>query len=94
MHSRMFVTRAVENRCWMVRAANSGLTYVVDGYGRVREALPLNEIAALVGRIDVIDGFTIFTRVGDLAGQLSFLITILVCAILSVRWVAQRFLRF
>ena len=93
MHSRMFVTRAVENRCWMVRAANSGLTYVVDGYGRIREELPLNEVAALVGRIEVLDGYTIFTRIGDLAGRLSFLITILVCAILSVRWVAQRFLR-
>ncbi|MBI5267462.1 MAG: apolipoprotein N-acyltransferase [candidate division Zixibacteria bacterium] len=94
MHSRIFITRAVENRCWMARAANSGLTYVVDAGGRVREHLPLDVAQALVGRVNLLDGFSVYTRIGDLAGKLSFLITLLVCAILVIRWVVLRFVRF
>jgi apolipoprotein N-acyltransferase len=93
MHSRMFITRAVENRCWMARAANSGLTYVVDGYGRVREELPLNVVSALIGHVDNLDGYTTFTRLGDIAGRGSFLITLFVCGILLLRWVVHLFIR-
>ncbi len=93
MHSRIFVTRAVENRCWIARCANSGLTYTVDGYGRIHEELPLDAVQALVGHVGMVDGYTIFTQYGDIAGKGSFLITLLVCGILPVRWVGRRFLR-
>jgi apolipoprotein N-acyltransferase len=93
MHSQIFVTRAVENRCWIARCANSGLTYTVDGYGRIHEQLPLDAVQALVGRVGLLDEYSIFTRYGDLAGKGSFLITLLVCGIIPLRWVSRRFLR-
>lgn len=93
MHSRIFVTRAVENRCWIARCANSGLTYTVDGYGRIHEELPVDVVQALVGRVNPIDGYSIFVQVGDVAGRGAFLITLLICAILPVQWVASRILR-
>jgi len=86
MHSRAFVTRAVENRCWGVRAANSGLSYLVDGYGRIRYDLPLDSVAALSGKLNLMDGYSVFTRVGDLAGKGSLLITVLSAGILIFRW--------
>ena len=90
MHSRAFITRAVENRCWGARAANSGLTYIVDGYGRIRYELPLDEVAALNGRVDYLDGFSVFTRVGDVAGQGSLLITLVLSGILIGRRFVMR----
>lgn len=90
MHSRAFVTRAVENRCWGVRAANSGLSYVVDGYGRIRYELPLDAVAAMPANLRLMDGFSVFTRIGDVAGRVSLLITLLVAAILILRWLLFR----
>ena len=91
MHSQAFVTRAVENRCWGVRAANSGLSYIVDGYGRVRYELPLDEVAVLSGRVNLLDGYSIFTRTGDLIGLVSLLISLGLVAILVYRWIIVRF---
>jgi apolipoprotein N-acyltransferase len=86
MHSRAFVTRAVENRCWGVRAANSGLSYLVDNYGRIRQELPLDSVAAMTGKLNLMDGYSVFTRVGDIAGKVSLLITGLSAAILFFKW--------
>ena len=90
MHSRVFITRAVENRCWFARAANSGLTYIVDGYGRVRQQLNLYEVAALRGKVGKLDSYSIYTRVGDVAGRWSFLITVLTMGILLLLWIGKR----
>jgi apolipoprotein N-acyltransferase len=89
-HSRMFITRAVENRCWMVRAANSGLSYIVDDYGRIRSELPVYTVAALCGAVRPIESFSVFTRIGDVVGLVSFLFTITIAVILVLRWVIRR----
>jgi apolipoprotein N-acyltransferase len=86
MHSRIFITRAVENRCWMVRSANTGLSFIVDKYGRIREELDLYEIAALKSSANLLESYSVFTRYGDLAGLVSFLILLLAVVILIARW--------
>ncbi len=93
MHSRIFITRMVETRCWGARAANTGLTYIVDGYGRIREALELYEVAVLTGEVQLLDEYTIFVRYGDVAGRFSFLITIGVLGILVGVWTGSKFKR-
>lgn len=90
MHSRIFVTRAVENRCWAVRAANSGLSYIVDGYGRIREDIPIYQTTTLTGGVNLLQHYSIFTRYGDVAGLGSFLLMCLGTAILIVQWVIER----
>lgn len=86
-HSRMFITRAIENRCWFARCANSGLTYIVDPYGRVREDLDLWEVGALSGSISLLDEYSVYTKYGDLIGLVSFLITCLLMVILFALWI-------
>lgn len=90
MHSRILLTRAVENRCWMARAANSGISYIVDGYGRIRGELRLDEVAGLVGGIEMLDGRSVFTRIGDVVGLASFLITLATIGILLLLWIFRR----
>lgn len=93
MHSSIFITRAVENRCWMTRTANSGLTYIVDDYGRIRDELSLNDIDVLKGKVGLLDSYSVFTRIGDIFGQFSFLITIGIWGILIVLWLKRKLIR-
>lgn len=90
MHARIFITRAVENRCWFARAANSGLTFIVDGYGRVREGLEPYAVDVLVGEVQLLDKFSFYTRHGDLVGRFSFLFTVSIVAILLALWIARK----
>jgi apolipoprotein N-acyltransferase len=90
MHSRIFVTRMVENRSWGVRVANTGLSYVVDEYGRQREALDVYAAQAIVAKVGRLDSYSVFTQYGDLAGRLSFLITLSIAGILVTLWLAHK----
>jgi len=92
MHSRVFITRVVENRCWAARVANSGLTFIVDGYGRIRGQLDLFDVAALRSKIRMLDKHSIYTRVGDVVGLLSFLITVSIIGILVLGWLLKKIL--
>jgi apolipoprotein N-acyltransferase len=92
MHSRIFLTRAIENRCWCVRVANSGLSYIVDRYGRVRQSLGLYEVAALKGQIEPLEGYSLFTTYGDLVGLWSMLIAVSIMCILLTAWLFQKIL--
>jgi apolipoprotein N-acyltransferase len=91
MHARIFITRAVENRMWMARTANSGLTFIVDKYGRIRDQLEFNEVAALTGKVGFLDEYSTFTRYGDIAGRVSLLILTLIVAILFLSWLTRKF---
>jgi apolipoprotein N-acyltransferase len=90
-HANMFITRAVENRSWMARVANSGWTFFVDPYGRIREQLELYDVETLRGKVGLLDEFSVFTRIGDIAGRGSWLLTISLVAILAVQWIIRRF---
>ncbi|PWB75319.1 apolipoprotein N-acyltransferase [candidate division GN15 bacterium] len=90
MHSRIFVTRAVENRCWAARAANSGLSYIVDPYGRIRESVPHDAVTAFVGKLDFLEQYSVFTKIGDIAGVFSYYVTVSLLCILLGLWIGQR----
>lgn len=89
-HARIFVIRAIENRCWGVRSANSGLSFVVDDYGRLRDQLGPYVKGAIVVNISETDGRSVFSRVGDLAGKFSFLILTLTLGILVLSWSVRK----
>jgi apolipoprotein N-acyltransferase len=89
MHSRIFLTRCVENRCWGARAANSGISYIVDDYGQIRDQLPMEAVAALYGRVGEFRERSVYTEIGDVAGRLSWLITISIAGIFFVKWLLQ-----
>jgi len=89
-HSRIFLTRCVENRCWGVRAANSGISYIVDDYGRIRNELPVEAVAALFGKVGAYQGRSVFTQIGDVLGMFSWLITIIIVGIFFVKWLLQK----
>jgi len=91
-HARIFITRAVENRCWFARSANSGLTFIVDGYGRMHGELDLYTVDALVGQVGLLDEYSLYTKHGDLVGRFSFLFTVSIVAILTALWIIRKFM--
>ncbi|HET7746979.1 MAG TPA: apolipoprotein N-acyltransferase [Vicinamibacteria bacterium] len=64
-HFAMAKFRAVENGRYLVRAANTGITAIVDSRGRVVEATRLFERRVLVGEVPILSETTPYTRHGD-----------------------------
>jgi apolipoprotein N-acyltransferase len=46
-HLNMARMRAIENRRWILRDTNNGITAVIDPYGRVRQSIPRHQTDAL-----------------------------------------------
>ena len=64
----MAVFRAVENKRALVRAANTGISGFVDPVGRIVGRTGLFMETALVSRVPLLDGQTVFNRQGHLFG--------------------------
>jgi len=84
-HFQMVRMRAVENRRYVVRAANTGISAVVDPQGRVVASTGLMEERILAGRIAPQQAKTLYTRHGDVFAIL--------CAILAAAALAAHFRR-
>jgi apolipoprotein N-acyltransferase len=76
-HLRGARVRAVENRRWMVRSTNNGLTASVDPYGRIFEPLPPDVRAAADLPYDFRTDETIYTRFGDWFAWLCVLVSVI-----------------
>lgn len=83
-HLQLVRMRAVENRRWIVRATNNGITAVVDPAGTVREQLPPFQVQS--GRVGYgyVEEKTVFTVAGDWFPLLGGLLVI--AALVASQW--------
>jgi apolipoprotein N-acyltransferase len=79
-HLAMAAFRAVENRRYMVRAANTGITAVVDPWGRVLDETRLFDRTVLVREVPFVAVTTFYTRHGDLFAYACFAIAMALVA--------------
>ena len=87
-HLNMARMRAIENRRWLLRDTNNGITAVIDPYGRVRQSIPRHQTDALPAGYGFRSDVTFYTAHGDVFGWL--------CVILSlglVGWAVRKLLR-
>ncbi|MGC2639036.1 MAG: apolipoprotein N-acyltransferase [Acidobacteriaceae bacterium] len=75
-HLNMARMRAVENRRWLLRDTNNGVTTVIDPWGRVTLSAPRHTLTSLVARYGYSSELTFYTRYGDLFAYLCCLIAI------------------
>ena len=80
-HLNMARMRAVENRRWLLRDTNNGVTAAIDPYGRVRQSIPRHETGALPASYGFRDDVTFYSEHGDLFAWL--------CAILGLAIVGR-----
>jgi apolipoprotein N-acyltransferase len=75
-HFTQAAMRAIENGRYLVRAANTGISGVVDPYGRVLAESRLYEPAAIVADVRYRDALTIYTRTGDVFAYASVVVVL------------------
>jgi apolipoprotein N-acyltransferase len=75
-HLNMARMRAIENRRWLLRDTNSGVTAAIDPQGRVRQSIPRHQTDALPAEFAFRNDITFYTAHGDIFAWL--------CAILSL----------
>jgi apolipoprotein N-acyltransferase len=78
-HLNMVRMRAIENRRWILRSTNSGVTAVIDPDGRVRQSIPRHRRSALVARYGYVEQQTFYTRFGDIFAWLCILVSAAAC---------------
>jgi apolipoprotein N-acyltransferase len=76
-HFEQAAMRSIENGRYLVRAANTGISGIVDPYGRVLQQSKVFEPAVLVGEVRFLNASTFYTRHGDIVGIASIVFTVL-----------------
>jgi apolipoprotein N-acyltransferase len=84
-HLNMARMRAIENRRWLLRDTNSGVTAAIDPYGRVRQSIPRHQTDALPAEFAFRSDVTFYTAHGDVFAWLCVLLSLGMTA-----WSTQR----
>jgi apolipoprotein N-acyltransferase len=82
-HLRMSVVRAVENRRYIVRGANTGISAIIDHFGTVVSETELGERTVLDGVAGYRSDLTFYVRFGDV---FAYLAASLAIAALLMAW--------
>jgi apolipoprotein N-acyltransferase len=75
-HFAIAVFRAVENRRFLLRAATTGVSGIIDPWGRVVQKSKIMTAAFLTGTVTPRRGQTIYTRYGDVFAWVSLTLTL------------------
>jgi apolipoprotein N-acyltransferase len=75
-HFEQASVRAIEEGRYLVRAANTGISGIVDPYGRVLQQSRLLEPVVLVGQARALAGLTLYARIGDAIAYLATALTL------------------
>jgi apolipoprotein N-acyltransferase len=73
--------RAIENGRFLVRAANTGISGIVDPYGHVITSTGLYQSAVVVGDARFLNGTTIYARTGDVFAYACTVLTALLLVV-------------
>jgi apolipoprotein N-acyltransferase len=84
-HFQQAAMRAIENGRYLVRSANTGISGIVDPYGRVLAQTPIFESAVLVGEARFLRTSTFFSSHGDVLAYASVVATLVLLVVASRR---------
>jgi apolipoprotein N-acyltransferase len=87
-HASHLVLRAIETRMGVARAANSGISELVDPLGRTTQATALERETIAAGTLTTSDVRTLYVRLGDWVGTLCVLAVAGLA--LALIWIARR----
>ncbi len=65
-HNQIAIFRAIENRVSIARCANTGISCLVDPFGKILARTKLNEQTTLTGNVPLYASTTFYTQHGDL----------------------------
>jgi apolipoprotein N-acyltransferase len=73
-HKQNDILRAVENRRWVVRCANGGISCFIDPYGKIYQPTKFGSEAAIARDIQPISEFTFYSKYGDWIAEICVVI--------------------
>ncbi|HMQ69556.1 MAG TPA: apolipoprotein N-acyltransferase [Ignavibacteria bacterium] len=76
-HNRFAVFRAIENRRWIARCANTGISDFIDPKGNFYLETEINEKASLIHEVGLINKKTFYTENGDVFSRGCLIISLL-----------------
>ena len=82
--------RAIENRKWVVRSANTGISCFIDPTGNVYQPQPWAKEAAIKMNVPINNKETFFVRFGDLISKAALAICILLLSVALVRTITKK----
>jgi apolipoprotein N-acyltransferase len=74
-HFAQAAMRAIENGRYLVRSANTGISGIVDPYGRVVARTEIFKPAVVVDQARFLRGMTIYVRIGDVLADCAAVLT-------------------
>ncbi|MBI5476305.1 MAG: apolipoprotein N-acyltransferase [Ignavibacteriales bacterium] len=77
-HLQFDIFRAIENRRWLVRCNNGGVSSIIDQYGNMRQSTEIGVATTLTGFLELNDEKTFYTLHGDYVGKWSSYIAALI----------------
>ena len=77
-HHSMVVFRAIENRVFIVRAANTGISSIIDATGKTRLATGIFTKGVLVDDIHLVRIDTFYTEFGDIFAQICLVFMLII----------------
>lgn len=83
-HLNMARMRAIENRRWLLRDTDTGVTTVIDPYGRLTASAPRHIFTSLAARYGYRTDKTFYTVHGNVFAHLCGIITILAMLLIGV----------
>jgi apolipoprotein N-acyltransferase len=89
-HLAMARVRAVENRRWLLRDTNDGITVSVDPYGRIAAQLASNIRSQLDAPYGFRSDITLYTRLGDWLPWLCVIVALVLLLIPARKIFADR----
>jgi apolipoprotein N-acyltransferase len=92
-HAAHSVLRAVETGRWVIRAANTGLTRLIDPSGRIRGEIPRGQTGVLTGQVALKGDSTIYVSRGDLFAVGALVVSVLLSLPAALPWLAAQWRR-
>jgi len=76
-HEAQACLRAIENRRWVVRSANCGISAIINSNGDNISKLRYNDSGIVISKIPILHKHTFYSKHGDYIGFLSLIITLI-----------------
>lgn len=89
-HVAIAVFRAVENRRWMIRSANSGVSAVIDASGRVLSQTGIFEEGMIVSNVKLGNIETPYTKTGDWFAWACLTVFVAILSVISSKGLGWR----
>lgn len=76
-HLMMSKLRAIENHRYLVRAAETGISAIIDPRGRIVDSLGTYHKGIVAGKVALMSGMTVYTQYGDYFAYACFAVAVL-----------------